>query len=293
MEPQTAMYGSVNAAAKGLLGEASSIARRAGKEFVVVGGWSPFLRNTALVSHPGTRDVDLLFSEGATRASLKDLVCAFLDSGYLLSAKHEFQVLRTLPVGGRNFVFNVDLLHPHEGEVKGDLFVDQLSFPIPHEDYKSTYVFTKSIALPNAGFVFDGFFAEESIEFMMPDGTTAQHKVPVIDEVGLLATKSKSCMVQKRPRDIFDIYLAISSPRNVECFRANLSRLKDRHELVFASLECICEALDRWERKFGAPSVFAEQGVNFGEAAGVIRSFISDLGFGRPGSFEKVEDICA
>ncbi len=293
MSTQAAMYESLNAAAKGLLGEATSIAGRCGKEFAVVGGWSPVLRNTAVVSHPGTRDVDLLFSEGPTKEALKDVVSAFLDSGYLLSAKHEFQVLRTLPVGGRSFVFNVDLLHPHEGEVKGELCVDQLSFPIPHEDYKSTYVFTKSIALPNAGFVFDGFVAEVSIEFIMPDGTKAEHVVPVIDEVGLLATKSKSCMVQKRPRDIFDIYLAVSSPRNLEGFRANLNRLKDRHERVFASLECICEALDKWEGKFGAPSVFAERGVNFGEAASLIRSFISDLGFGHPVSLEKGENISA
>lgn len=293
METQTAIYESLNAAAKGLLGEASSIATKCGKEFAVVGGWSPVLRNTTEVSHPGTRDVDLLFSEGATPDSLKDVVTAFLDSGYLLSAKHEFQVLRTLPVGGRRFVFNVDLLHPHEGEVRGEMCVDQLSFPIPHEDYKSTYVFTKSIALPNAGFVFDGFVAQESIGFIMPDGTTANHVVPLIDEVGLLATKSKSCMVQKRPRDIFDIYLAISNPRNVEGFRDNLRRLKERHERVFASLECICEALDKWEGQFGAPSVFAERGVNFGEAAGVIRSFISDLGFGRPVSLEKGENISA
>jgi len=278
------MYDSLNAAAKGLLGEASSIANSSGKKYAVCGGWSPVLRNTTVVTHPGTRDVDLLFSEGATKEALKDVVTAFLDSGYLLSAKHEFQVLRTLQVCGRSFVFNVDLLHPHEGEVKGELCVDQLSFPIPHEDYKSTYVFTKSIALPNAGFVFDGFVANETIEFLMPDGTKVSHVVPIIDEVGLLATKSKSCMVQKRPRDIFDIYLAISSPRSFEGFKANLGRLKNRHERVFASLECISEALNKWEGKFGAPSVFSERGVNFTEATAVIRSFISELGFGAPAS---------
>jgi len=287
------MYESLNAAAKGLLGEASSIAAKCGNEFAVVGGWSPVLRNTAKVSHPGTRDVDLLFSEGATPDSLKDVVSAFLDSGYLLSAKHEFQVLRTLPVGGRSFVFNVDLLHPNEGAIKGEMCVDQLSFPIPHEDYKSTYVIAKSIALPNAGFVFDGFVAEESIDFNMPDGTKARHVVPVINEVGVLVTKSKSCTLQKRPRDIFDIYLAISSPRDNECLKASLSRLKERHEPVFASLQCIFKALDYWEGRFGAPSVFAERGVNFNEAACVIRSFLARQGFQRPAYIEKDESINA
>lgn len=274
------MYESLNAAAKGLLCEASSIATKCGKEFAVVGGWSPVLRNTAKVSHPGTRDVDLLFSEGATPDSLKDVVTAFLDSGYLMSAKHEFQVLRTLSVCGRKFVFNVDLLHPLEGEVNGDLFVDQLSLPIPHEDFKSTYVFMKSIALPNAGFIFDGFVVKELVEFLMPDGTLARHYVPVIDEVGLLATKSKSCMLQKRPRDIFDIYLAISSPRVPKEFEAKLRRLRENHEEVFATLECILEGLELWEEKFGAPLIFEKQGVDFTEAAKEIRRFISDLGFG-------------
>jgi hypothetical protein len=293
MSMKVAEYGSLNSAARGLLGEASSIATKCGKEFAVVGGWSPVLRNAARVSHPGTKDVDLLFSEGATKEALKDVVSAFLDRGYLLSAKHEFQVLRTLSVGGRMFVFNVDLLHPHEGEVKGELCVDQLSFPIPHEDYKSTYVFTKSIALPNAGFVFDGFVTEERVEFEMPDGTKANHAVPVIDEVGLLATKSKSCMVQKRPRDIFDIYLAIANPRSPDGFRANLDRLRYRHEPVFASLQCICEGLKKWESKFGAPAVFAERGIKFDEAAAVIRSFIRGLGFEDAASVGKGEDINA
>ena len=106
--------------------------------------------------------------------------------------------------------------------------------------------------------------------------------VAEIDEVGLLATKCKSCMLQKRPRDIFDIYLAISSPRNVEYFKANLSRLKGRHESVFASIECIRDALDKWEGEYGAPAVFAERGVPFADAAKEIRSFISALGFGVP-----------
>jgi hypothetical protein len=187
--------------------------------------------------------------------------------------------LRTLRVGGTDFVFNVDLLHPHEGMVAGDLLVDQLSPPIPHEDFKSAFLFVKSIALPNAGFVFDGFIAREMIEFLMPHGTIEKQEVPVIDEIGLLATKSKSCTVQKRPRDIFDIFLAISYPRNRKEFEAQLQRLRERHEGVFASLECIREGVEKWERKFGAPAVFLERGVDFKVAAEEIRRFIDELGF--------------
>jgi hypothetical protein len=282
------VYESLNAAARGLLGEASAIAISCGKEFAICGGWSPVLRNSTVVSHPGTRDVDLLFSEGAKKESLKNVVSVFLKSGYLVSAKHEFQILRTLNVRGTNFVFNVDLLHPHEGEVTGGLCVDHLSLPIPHEDFKSTYVFMKSIALPNAGFVFDGFIAEESIEFLMPDGTTLKQKVPIIDEVGVIATKSKSCLTQKRPRDIFDIYLAISSPRDKNVFSNQIRRLRERHEGVFATLECIHEGVKKWESKFGAPAVFAERGVNFKGAADDICRFIEGLGFGKSSSAREI-----
>ncbi len=279
-------YDSLHAAAKGLLGEAVAIAQASGKEFAVCGGWSPVLRNTGRISHPGTRDVDLLFSEGATQESLKGVVSAFLDSGYLISAKHEFQVLRTLHVGGRRFVFNVDLLHPHEGKIKGDLFVDQISLPIPYEDFNGKMLMMKSIALPSAGFIFDGFVASESIDFLMPDGSTQQHNVPLIDEVGLLATKSKSSGVQKRPRDIFDIYLAISQPRSAEVLVAQLDRLRQRHEGVYASLEHIGSALDLWEGKFGEPAAFAERGVEFATAAHEIRLFLKELDFETPAEIE-------
>lgn len=272
-------YTSLGAAARGLLGEASAIATNCGTQFAVCGGWSSVLRNSTHVSHPGTRDVDLLFYEGATIDSLKDVMSAFLDRGYLPSAKHQFQALRTLRVGQREYVFNVDVLHPHEGDVRGDMFVDQLSLPIPHEDFESSHFVMKSIALPNAGFVFDGFVEEEEVEVMMPDGTVVTQVVPVIDEVGLLVTKSKSCMSQKRPRDIFDIYLAIAYPRSQERFTVQLRRLRDRHEDVFATLKCIGQGVELWEHKFGAPAVFSESGVSFVVAAEAIRRFIEQLGF--------------
>lgn len=272
------VYESLNAAAKGLLGEATAIANKCGKQFAVCGGWSPVLRNSTRISHPGTRDVDLLFSEGVEKAALKDVVSAFLDNGYLVSAKHEFQVLRVLPVGNREFVFNVDLLHPMEGDAKEELFVDHLLLPIPSDDFKSTFVFVKSIALPNAGFIFDGFVAKESVDFVMPDGSNKTQEVPIIDEVALLVTKSKSCLMQKRPRDIFDIYLALSNPRNPVEFRNQLKRLRHRHEGPFASIECINEGLNKREA-WGAPSVFKECGVSYEKAAEEVRAFIKSLGF--------------
>ncbi len=76
------MYASLSSAAKGLLGEATLIASKCGKKFAVCGGWSPFLRNADRFGHPGTRDVDLLFSDGADKENLKEVVSAFLQHGY-------------------------------------------------------------------------------------------------------------------------------------------------------------------------------------------------------------------
>jgi hypothetical protein len=140
----------------------------------------------------------------------------------------------------------------------------------------------KSIALSNSGFVFDGYFENELIDFLMPDGTTSALEVPVIDEVGLLATKSKSCTQRSRPRDIFDIYLAIAYPRCPTRFKQQLERLRERHNNVYASLECIGRALDDWEGEFGPPEVFAKCNVDFADAVKVMRSFLVELDF--PGS---------
>ena len=272
------MYESLNAAAKGLLGEATAIAQGCNVDFAVCGGWSPFLRNSYVVGHPGTRDVDLLFSEGSDKGSLKSVVSAFLDSGYIVSAKCEFQVLRILPVAGRDFVFNVDLLHPHEGTLAGEFCVDQLSLPIPHEDFKSTFVFMKSIALSNAGFVFDGYVEDERIVFQMPNGSCVSLDVPIIDEVGLIATKGKSCIQRNCPRDIFDIYLAIKYPRSLDRFKTQLRRLRSEHDGVYASLEYITEGI-KAQTKYHPSEIFAERGIKFDDAAKEMQTFIDQLDF--------------
>jgi hypothetical protein len=278
-ESPSANYDTLGQAARGLLGEASAIALESGKEFAVCGGWSTVLRNTTRFPHPGTRDVDLLFADGVNVGALQGVVQSFLNHGYLISAKHEFQVLRVLKVRSREFVFNVDLLHPTIKDPIGSLFVDQLELPIPREDFRSTHIFMMSIALPDSGFVFDGYIDTEEVECLMPNGTMGKQSIPVIDEVGIIATKSKSCLVQKRPRDLFDIYLAISSPKNAQRFAKRIERLRDYHEGVYASLECIGEALTKWETKWDPPGVFASHGIRFSDAAKEIRAFLKDIGF--------------
>jgi|SRR5581483_5010600 len=104
-------YPDLLTAARGILCDAVRIATDAGKPFVVIGGWSPFILNSGTIPHPGTHDVDLLFERAASVNELGAVVNAFLSHGYISSAKHAFQLLRLARVRDRDFVFNVDFLH--------------------------------------------------------------------------------------------------------------------------------------------------------------------------------------
>ncbi len=119
-------YEDLEAARLGLLGESVDIVASLSIQYVVVGGWAPYLRNSSPIAHPGTYDVDVLFLKGRTPGYLADVVKAFICGGYLPSAKHRFQLLRELRVGATSLVFNVDLLHPSESEHPSVEFVDHL-----------------------------------------------------------------------------------------------------------------------------------------------------------------------
>src|SRR4051794_10986144 len=108
-------YPSILAGAQGLLCDAVDLVKSTRLEFAVVGGWSPFFLNgDRQISHPGSRDVDLLFRGGAERGALAPVFDALENAGYFHSAKHEFQMLRVLEINGEKFVFNVDLLHAEQ-----------------------------------------------------------------------------------------------------------------------------------------------------------------------------------
>jgi hypothetical protein len=59
-----ANYPNLVAGAKGLLGDCINILSEINPAYVIVGGWSPLLLSSGVIRHPGTHDVDLLFSDG-------------------------------------------------------------------------------------------------------------------------------------------------------------------------------------------------------------------------------------
>ncbi len=211
------MYRDKLTACQGILGESVEIAQSTGLPFAVVGGWSPFYLNNPAGLHPGSKDVDLLFSEAVEVKGLAKVVERFLARGYLPSAKHDFQLLRVVDGGNGRFVFNVDFLHPKESTVPPgeSLFVDHLELPFPESEFIKEQHFVRSIALPSSQFIFDfKRIAQKSVRCRFVDGREAEVTVPLADEAAILVTKSESMRGSKRPRDPLDVYLAIAYCRD-------------------------------------------------------------------------------
>jgi hypothetical protein len=228
-------YPNILEAAEGLLGDVVGIVGEM-EPYVVIGGWSPFLLNSKPIQHPGTKDVDLLFEEAATPLTLGKVVDALCANGYRRSAKHEFQLLKVLPVAGVEFVFNVDLLHPSEPDAKVAEFVDHLSLPVPLSQYRDDEYFTKSIGTPGTCFIFDGHYQSVSHDFRLPDGSRQALRIPLMTECGTVLTKCASAGNPKRVRDAFDIFLAIEQARSRDRLLAELREVRDSHPEAFNAL---------------------------------------------------------
>jgi hypothetical protein len=199
---------SVLDASKELLVEVSALLTGAGAEFVVVGGWSPYLLNSTEHKHPGTKDVDILFSDGAAEGGLEQFVSLLLKNGFMPSAKHDFQLLKPILVNGHELVFNVDLLHPSESLKNPELFTDHFDLHILDGDLEKTK-HVRSIVLPSSEILFREGFRQE-LEVVAPL-TKKSTLVPLISSAGVILSKCESVHLVKRPRDSFDIYIALIS----------------------------------------------------------------------------------
>lgn len=242
-------FKSRNEAARALLVEAVKVVSETGHTFTVVGGWSPVLLNTREIAHPGTIDVDLLFEAGATAESLNDVVESLLKASFLPSAKHPFQLLRVLPVNEDELVFNIDLLHPSEAISKhptaNEIFVDHLELNIPKGAIPADKIRAKSIAAPESGFIFtENRYLHKHVTATDIHGATTGVDVPIIDELGLIITKSSSVLQAKRPRDAFDLYLAIAYARDYDDLLKWGEELRESSESTFLTLSNIWRALE-------------------------------------------------
>lgn len=222
-----------------LLKETIHILEKAKVEYIIIGGWSPFLLNSnKLFSHPGTKDVDILFKDGADKYELKNIIQDFLKKDFLLSAKHDFQLLKEIRVKGESFIYNIDLLHPSESIANPDLFVDHLEFDIPISKYQSLNFMQKSIVLPESNILFNGHAERVYVDEI-------DCYITLMNEIGCLITKSSSVKVKKRPRDAYDIFLAINNCRNYKAMVSEIIKLKKNNQPAFNTLYGIREEFDK------------------------------------------------
>lgn len=228
-----------------LLCDAVSLASRCGEPFVVIGGWSPFLLNSTPIKHPGTADVDLLFAEGVTPGRLRRVYEQFLAAGYYPSAKHPFQLIQVMQVGPEKLAFNIDFLHPNE-RGRRDLFADHIELPVPLTPFLKRHLKMKSIAVPASRFIFTyQRIAWVSVKRIGFSGQELRSEIPVIDEAGLIVTKSYSFRSPKRNRDLVDIYLAVKQCRDRREVTAFLRELKEKEPDTFNTLHAVEQTITR------------------------------------------------
>jgi hypothetical protein len=211
------MFETFETAARALLVTSCRILNSVDVEYVIVGGWVPVIRGGRLdLTHPGTRDVDVLFrdlgSDAVSRAAR-----GLLEGGFVPSAKHEFQLLQQIHVGGREFIFNVDLMHPAERIKNPELYADIFDLGAPDAHDPTGKRWLKSIVFESAEIVFSKALWSY-VEVKGPDlnAQTTTVNVPLLDEAAFFLSKTKSVRQVKRPRDAFDMYYVLTGPNGKE-----------------------------------------------------------------------------
>jgi intein/homing endonuclease len=197
---------------KELLIDVATILNNEKVKYVIIGGWSPYLRNKSIYEHPGTKDVDILFADAYATEGIREIIKIFLEKGYLISAKHDFQLLKTIKIGDYELIYNIDLLHPSEIKDNPEMFVDQLDLKIYEGDIGKTKC-VRSFVLPSSQILF-----EENLysAFSVPNMRDGSIDIPMITEIGCILSKCESVTVEKRRRDAFDIFISVMSMKENE-----------------------------------------------------------------------------
>jgi hypothetical protein len=233
----TADSGFVNelAAASFLLAESTTTLHRHGVQFVVVGGWSPYLFHAQPFGHPGTYDVDvLLHTDSLGDGSFERASEELLVSGYLRAPKNVFQAHRVLKVHGESFVFHVDFLN--EKDPGGAL-------ELVSGKGRMKSVYTKAM---KAVFKYKNYRYHPSvpgIAFPSPES--------------FVVTKAPAVAVKKRKRDAFDIFLTIRDQPNPG-FRAKWQYLSSKDGLFSDATDALRIAVNEGDALEKIEGVFSE-----------------------------------
>lgn len=195
-------YSDEQEAAKGILGEAVKIISQSNVDYVIVGGWIPYLFYTPIYPHPGSFDVDLLLNDQTTKEQMEVAVDKFKENGYHFAAKNKFQMHKLLDVNGEKIVFHVDFLHRKYAPDQEDGFFLNWNKML-------------SIAGPGTDIVFlDNERNTKELSFDLPDGTSEKMNINFANEIGFISAKGRALDTPKRVRDSYDIFLIICQSKN-------------------------------------------------------------------------------
>jgi hypothetical protein len=165
-------------------------------DVIVVGGWGPYLRNPT--RHPGTLDVDLLFPAEHSKDAMLSIAEMFLKWRFSVNAKHSFQLLKEYRIGTKNYIFNIDFLHPILEKTLIAEFRDIINFDITIDGSRVKKLV--SICMPYG----DVLFFHGMSRMISVDGRFIRLLAPA----GVVFSKLQSCIQANRPRDIFDVLLS-------------------------------------------------------------------------------------
>ena len=242
----------LNHACRGLLVTTAEVLNQSGLRYVIAGGWVPILSepNHPSLRHPGTRDVDVLMIDelDAVRSAAKEL----LSAGFRPSAKHEFQLLKNASVGEREFVFNIDLMHPYEADGTPEMFSDIFDLGVNDAYDPKGSRFMKSIAFKSAAIVYEeGLFSNVSVEDYDLGGEYRTVSVPILSPAAAILSKCESVKTPKRTRDAFDIYYILSG--NAGAVHAmELKQLSSAFPQVASQMVHLKDFLERSPDKYDA-----------------------------------------
>ncbi len=210
-------------------------------EYLILGGWSPYLLNKGELGHPGTKDVDILLRSARSPGEIEVLIQAFIDNGFMQSAKHPFQLLKSINIGGHEFVFNVDLLHPTCFGEEGEMFVDHLVFPIHESESMMMQYCGATIKVPNSDIFFDECTYDYEGILKDHNGHEFEINFKLLSSAGLIISKLESIYLKKRQRDAYDIYLALVQSSDYYSIVSNVKSIIEKHPAVMETIEKLVE----------------------------------------------------
>jgi hypothetical protein len=124
------IYSNEQDAARGILGEAVKIINQSEIDYVILGGWIPYLF------------VDLLLNDKTTKDQMEKAADLFKANGYHFAAKNKFQLHKLLNVAGEQIIFHVDFLHrKYAPDQEDGLLAFYLAAPEVENDRRALNVF--------------------------------------------------------------------------------------------------------------------------------------------------------